>query len=131
MSKMKTYVTNRTYLNAEQIADKEYIIHLSNGKKIEIVEAPEYNGGTWLWKVEDQYFGKDEYALNYLKRLINEKLTGIRIIYHKKWDVPEICGIDGRACRCPGKCNTMLCEGCPVAEAFFAERDGVKLIYAV
>lgn len=66
-----------------------------------------------------------------LKRIVSEKLTGKRIILHAKGQVPEICGVDGRACRCPGKCNSGLCYQCPVADKFFADRDGVELIYAV
>ena len=118
-------------LNAEQISDSKYIIHLSNGKQIEVEEQPEYNGVVWAWKVDGQYFGKDGHALDYLKRLIAEKLTGIRVVYHEKRKAPDICGVDGCACRRPGECNTNLCMECPVAEAFFAERDGVKLVYAI
>ena len=36
MSIMKMYVEE--YLNAEQVAENLYIIHLSNGKEIEITE---------------------------------------------------------------------------------------------
>lgn len=57
-----------------------------------------------------------------------EKLTGKRIILHKKREKPDICGY---ACRCPGKYNSALCGDCPVAEAFFAECDGVELVYAI
>lgn len=57
-----------------------------------------------------------------------EKLTGKRILLHKKREKPDICGY---ACRFPGKCNSALCSDCPVAEAFFAERDGVELVYAI
>lgn len=132
MSIMKMYVTDSLYLNAEQVGDNKYIIHLTNGGEIRVTELPKDDRGSiWLWKINSQYFDKDEYALNYLKKLISEKLTGCRIILHAKKEAPVICGTDGRACRCPGKCNTALCSDCPVAEAFFAERDGVKLIYAV
>lgn len=131
MSLMKMYVTDSLYLDAEQTSETTWVIHLSNGKQITVEEHPEYNGTTWDWKVNTQFFEKDQYALNYLKQLISEKLTGKRIIYHAKKEVPNICGVDGRACRSPGQCNTALCSSCPVAEAFFAERDGVELIYAV
>lgn len=63
-------------LNAEQISDTKHIIHLSNGKQIEVEEQAEYNGVVWAWKVDGQYFGKDGHALDYLKRLVAEKLTG-------------------------------------------------------
>lgn len=126
---MEYYVKIR--LNAEQISDTKYIIHLSNGKQIEVEEQVEYNGVVWAWKVDNQYFSKDTIVLSCLKSLIVEKLTGVRVIYHEKREAPNICGVDGCACRHPGKCNTMLCSDCPVAEKFFADRDGVELIYAV
>lgn len=128
---MKYCVMDRLTYNAEQVSDRLFVIHLSNGKQIEVEEQPVHNGNTWAWRVDTQIFDKDGYALEYLRRLVTEKLTGIRIIEHQKFEVPDICGIDGRACRCPGKCNTMLCSMCPVAEKFFADRDGVKLVYAV
>lgn len=128
--RMKYFVLDSLKLKAEQISDNEYLIRLSNGEQIKVIEQPVYNGETWEWKVDTQYFSKEEYALRYLKRLISEKLTGIRVLYHEKREAPDICG-NGRACRHPGKCNTALCSDCPVAEAFFAECDGVKLIYAV
>ena len=74
---------------------------------------------------------KEEYALQYLKTLVAEKLTGKRILFHKKYEVPAICGVNGAACRARGECNRALCDRCPVAEQFFADRDGVELIYAV
>lgn len=81
------------------------------------------------WKVDTQFFSRDNWAAKYLLRLIEEKKTGIRKIYHERRTPPDICGIGGKACRSPGKCNTMLCTDCPVAEEFFAERDGVVLQY--
>lgn len=131
MSLMKMYVTDSLYFNAEQISEKVFLIHLSNGKEIQVEEKPEFNGSTWEWRVNTQIFDKDAYALEYLKKLVAEKLTGKRIINHRKMEVPTICGVDGAACRAPGKCNRALCNGCPVAERFFAEQDGVELIYAV
>lgn len=128
--RMKYLVLDSLKLKAEQINDNEYLIRLSNGEQIKVIEQPVYNGEIWEWKVDTQYFSKEEYALRYLKRLISEKLTGIRVLYHEKREAPDICG-SGRACRHPGKCNTALCSDCPVAEAFFAERDGVKVVYAV
>ena len=126
MSIMKMYVAE--YLAAEQVAEDRYIIHLSNGKEIEVTEHPVHNGNMWDWKIDSQVFDTDDYALNYLKKLVAEKLTGKRIILHKKREKPDICGY---ACRFPGKCNSALCSDCPVAEAFFAERDGVELVYAI
>lgn len=128
---MEMYVTNSLYLNAEKVSEKVYLIHLSNGEKVLVEKDPIHNGGQWAWKVDNQIFGKDDYALRYLKQLIGEKLTGKRFVFRAKGRVPEICGVDGCACRAPGKCNRALCEGCPVADAFFAKRDGVELIYAI
>lgn len=82
MSVMKMYVEE--YLNAEQVAENFYIIHLSNGKEIEVTERPVHNGNVWDWKVDSQVFDTDNYALNYLKKLVAEKLTGKRILLHKK-----------------------------------------------
>lgn len=45
MSVMKMYVEE--YLNAEQVAENFYIIHLSNGKEIEVTERPVHNGNVW------------------------------------------------------------------------------------
>ena len=126
MSIMKMYVEE--YLAAEQVAENRYIIHLSNGKEIEVTEHPVHNGNVWDWKVDSQVFDTDNYALNYLKKLVAEKLTRKRILLHKKREKPDICGY---ACRFPGECNSALCSDCPVAEAFFAERDGVELVYAI
>ena len=82
MSVMKMYVEE--YLNAEQVAENFYIIHLSNGKEIEVTERPVHNGNVWDWKVDSQVFDTDNYALNYLKKLVAEKLTGKRILLHNK-----------------------------------------------
>lgn len=108
-----------------------YTVTLSTGSTIVVDEKPEYNGNKFLWKVDTQYFTDDLWAAHYLEKLITEKLTGMRIILHKKGEVPDICGINGTACRSPQKCNSAICTSCPVAEAFFAKRDGVKLVYAV
>lgn len=87
------------------------------------------DGSEWAWKIDTQYFSWDKWAFDYMKKLIQEKETGIRVINHPKQKVPEICGVNGAACRHPNKCNTMLCSDCPVAEEFFAKRDGVTLQY--
>lgn len=116
------------YFELQGAAEKLEAIHLSNGKEIEVTEHPVHNGNMWDWKIDSQVFDTDDYALNYLKKLVAEKLTGKRILLHKKREKPDICGY---ACRFPGKCNSALCSDCPVAEAFFAERDGVELVYAI
>lgn len=125
---MKMFLEN---MDAKKDDSNAYIISLSNGKTITVQANVIHNGSTWDWKVDDQVFSNEGYALKYLQRLITEKLTGVRIIFHAKKAVPVICGVEGRACRAPGECNRALCFGCPVAEEFFAERDGVKLVYAV
>ena len=91
MSLMEMYVTDRLYLNSAQTGEKTWIIHLSNGEEIAVEEAPEHNGKTWAWSVNNQIFGRDDYALSYLKGLVAEKLTGKRIIFHAKRKVPCIC----------------------------------------
>ena len=136
MTMMEMCVTDSLFLDAEKISEKVFIVHLSNGKEIWVEKDAEYTSetgekSTWMWKVDNQFFGEDEYALNYLKKLLAENLTGKRIILHAKRNAPDICGVDGRACRAPGKCDRALCSYCPVAEKFFADRDGVELIYAV
>ncbi len=131
MALIEMYVSDSLYLDAEKVTDKVYIVHLSNGKEIRVEKEPEHNGNTWAWKVDGQVFSRDDYALSYLKQIVAEKLTGKRIILHAKKEVPDICGVEGRACRAKGKCNTALCSFCPVAEKFKADRDGVELIYAV
>lgn len=103
MSIMKMYVEE--YLAAEQVAENRYIIHLSNGKEIEVTEHPVHNGNMWDWKIDSQVFDTDDYALNYLKKLVAEKLTGKRILLHKKREKPDICGY---ACRFPANV-TALC----------------------
>lgn len=125
---MKMFLEN---MDAKKDDSNAYIISLSNGKTITVQANVIHNGSTWDWKVDDQVFSNEGYALKYLQRLITEKLTGVRIVFHAKKAVPVICGVDGRACRAPGECNRALCFHCPVAEAFFAERDGVRLVYAV
>ena len=118
-------------IEAKQISDKQYIVELSGGKTIAIEKDPEHNGSTWAWKIDTQIFSKEESAERYLKKLIEEKTTGLRKLDHSKQQAPEICGGgDGPACRRPGECNRMLCSNCPVAEKFFADRDGVTLVYA-
>lgn len=83
------------------------------------------------FKIEKELKITTENIVNYLKKLLVERLTGKRIILHSKRNAPDICGVDGRACRAHGKCNTALCSYCPVAEKFFADRDGVELVYAI
>jgi len=118
------------FMPAKQTDINTFYITLSNGITIDINKNPEYNGNIWAWKIDTQVFSKDTYAEQYLKKLITEKLTGNRIIYHKKNEMPNICGVNGSACRNPNKCNSALCSHCPIAEQFFADRDNVNLIYA-
>ena len=114
---------------AKQVNENTFYMTLSNGVKINITKNPEHNGSIWEWQINAQVFSKDSYAENYLKKIITEKLTGNRIIYHKEKQAPDICGVNGSACRHPKECNTAICSQCPVAERFFAKRDNVKLIY--
>ena len=128
---VEMYVSDRLYLNAEVLDEKHWMIHLSNGDEIPVEKDPEHYGSRWGWKIGTQIFSDDKTALRYLERLVTEKLTGKRIVLHAKGEVPEICGVNGAACRAPGECNRALCSRCPVAEKFFADRDGVELVYAV
>lgn len=79
----------------------------------------------WKWLVDGQYFDSDKFAAKYLLRRIEEIRTGVRTFDHEKQAVPDICGVEGRACRHPNSCNSALCSHCPVAEEFFAKRDGI------
>ena len=128
---VEMYVSDSLYLNAEVLDEKHWMIHLSNGAEIPVEKDPEHYGSRWGWKIGTQIFSDDKTALRYLERLVTEKLTGKRIVLHAKGEVPEICGVNGAACRAPGECNRALCSRCPVAEKFFADRDGVELVYAV
>lgn len=128
---MEYFLTDSLKLNAERTEDGAYIVRLSNGKEITVQKDMERNGSKWAWRIDSQYFSNDRYAEKYLRELVAEKLTGKRIIYHAKGEAPDICGFEGRACRAPHECNRALCSYCPIAEAFFAERDGVELVYAV
>lgn len=115
-----------------EIGEQTFLICLVNDKEIIIKMDVECNGVIWKYKIDTQYFSNFNYACNYLQILIAEKLTGNRIICHTKRQAPEICGGgEGKGCRRPGECNRALCSNCPVAEAFFAKRDNVNLIYAV
>lgn len=112
---VEMYVSDSLYLNAEVLDEKHWMIHLSNGAEIPVEKDPEHYGSRWGWKIGNQIFSDDKTALWYLERLVTEKLTGKRIVLHAA----------------PGECNRALCSRCPVAEKFFADRDGVELVYAV
>lgn len=117
-------------LNGVNVDENCWEITLSNGSKIEIAKDAVRGDSVWNWNIAGQYFDNSNHAKNYLERVILEALTGKRVIFRAKGRIPEICGIEGAACRCPGECNSALCLTCPVAEEFFAQRDGVELIYA-
>lgn len=97
--------------------------------KITVIRDPFYRDTEFRWKVDKQYFTKEKWAIKYLETLMQERNTGVRLINHPRQKVPDICGVNGAACRSPGKCDTALCRDCPVAEEFFAKRDGVTLKY--
>ena len=150
MSQMDKYVTDPRFLNATMVSQKElctlnsreriwktiYEIHLTNGKKIVVINNAKYDddnddsvcGDIWPWKVDGQLFCRDKSALDYLKQIVGEKLTGKRILFGHKHDIPDICQ---GGCRHPSECNRGMCHQCPIAGEFFAEQDGVELIYAV
>ena len=105
---VEMYVSDSLYLNAEVLDEKHWMIHLSNGAEIPVEKDPEHYGSRWGWKIGTQIFSDDKTALRYLERLVTEKLTGKRIVLHAKGEVPEICGVNGVACRAPGECNRAL-----------------------
>ncbi len=105
-------------------------IMLANGRTIQVQKDKTYNGIIWAWGIDGQVFNRKSWATQYLWRSACEKLTGKRVIFHEKKSAPEICG-QGKACRRPNACNSLLCSDCPVAEGFFAARDRLELIYAV
>lgn len=135
---------------AKQIDEKAFYVALSNGKTIDVLQDVEYKYtdsygnekcSNWKWKIDGQYFDKDEYATKYLKKIISEKLTGNRIIYHARHEVPDICGCeeflkehanDSWGCHAQrdGRFSN-LCSSCPIAEEIEANRDGVNLVYAI
>lgn len=88
-------------------------------------EGEEAGTSRWKWLVDGQYFDSDRFAAKYLLRRIEEIRTGVRTFDHEKQAVPDICGVEGRACRHPNACNSALCSHCPVAEEFFAKKDGI------
>ena len=114
--------------------EKKFRVSLTTGSKDDIIIRKNVvmSGITFKWFVEDQAFSKSSYAKRYLKQLIIERVSGYRVLMRKRQSIPEICGVGGSACRAPNKCNTNLCSSCcPIAENFFATRDGVNIRYAI
>jgi hypothetical protein len=127
-------ITNVSSVKIAEVGGKVYTVSSQDpGRpwKIQLVKDavnPE-TGNIWEWLVDSQFFSKTQYASDYLKRLIAEKQTGVRIIRHKRGLIPEICG-NGIDCRYDHRGYfTMLCSGCPKAEQMQAEKDGVTLSY--
>lgn len=116
-------------VDAYQIDTNLFEVRLINGKSIRIERQAKYGNDIYYCKIDSQYFTSFHPARTYLHQLILEKISCYRMIYHRKQTVPEICGVNGSACRAKGECNRALCTNCPVAEEFFAEKDGVKLMY--
>lgn len=134
LENLEEYIIKK--LGAQKTDDNTYLITLKNGKSFTVQKDAEFNGTIWPWKINrdadglnTQVFSFEEDAIEYLYVLIQEKLTGERVIYEER-KIPFICGENGAACRAPGKCNTALCRDCLVANKFFAQRDDVKLVYA-
>lgn len=117
-------------ITADLLPDGHCVLNLANGKHIEVCSVPAGKHPGFDIRIDNQYFPCKDYADIYLTRLIYEKLTGKRIITHAKREVPQICGINGAACRNKA-CTSALCYRCPIAEEHFAQMDGVELVYAV
>lgn len=122
--------------NAEILDNKHWSITSNdpaNPWTIEVIKDAEHpeTGTVWEWKVDGQYFDRDEWATKYLIKRIAEKVTHERIINRERGTVPIICGINGN-CRAKHRGYfTILCSTCPVAEKMQADRDGVKLRYVI
>lgn len=117
-------------ITADILPDGCHVLNLANGKHIEVCYVPDGKHPGFDIRIDNQYFSCKDYADIYLTRLIYEKLTGRRIITHAKREVPQICGINGAACRNKA-CTSALCNRCPIAEEHFAQMDRAELIYAV
>ena len=132
-------ITMEQYLEVYGYQSEEHwgidMIRFDGSRRIIIVEKDARMPDTqsrWAWKVcgnNPQYFSSGNTTVKYLMKYMEEQRTGIRVIPRAKRAVPALCGINGRSCRHPGRCNTALCSECPVAEKFFAKRDGLKLVY--
>ena len=118
-------------VDAYQVDINLFEVRLSNGKSIRIETQAKYKNDIFPYKVDSQYFTVGVYARNYLKKLLQEKTTGVRVIHHRKQTVPDICGVNGAACRAKGEYNRGLCCMCPIAEEFYAKQDGVTLVYVM
>lgn len=127
----KTTILN---MDAYKTAENTYIIRLTNGKEITVQTNVYHCGVENCYKVEDALFSQATDAVNYLRELIQEKLSGIRYIYHRKVNPPELCK-NGVVCSSSRDNWTLpafsACYSCPITEEHFAERDGVKVVYAV
>lgn len=126
---MKEFWILGNSLPFKQVDDNTAILTFANGKQITIERAIEVRGSEWDWRINGQLFRSNTDAKVYLRLLVSEMATNKRIIMHSKQEVPEICGADGAACRRFGGYTSALCMHCPVAEKFFAEKDGVELVY--
>lgn len=109
--------------------DKETVVTLSNGKTITVIKEPE--DGTWAWSVDGRLFSHDRWAEEYLKQVVYEKVIGLRVMMRPQHDVPHICGGNCAGYRNDNANNENPCGLCPIRDNAEAERDGVKLIYAV
>ena len=115
--------------------DGRYIIS-GDGWSIEVLKDAPYpaTGSVWEWRVAGQFFSRDDWAAEYLTKLIAEKVTGERVLDHERGSVPDICGteeyVSNHSCRAKMRgVFSMLCQYCPVAEQIEADRDGVTLKY--
>ena len=119
-------------LNAEPTGSKCFLVRSTDEKKpwtLDIEEKPLRDGEEWEWKIDGQIFSKNDCAVRYLKRRIEENRIGIRIIYNDDPQFPLICG-DGSDCRYELRgCFSMLCSSCAKANKIEADKDGLVIEY--
>ena len=123
-------------MNDIKLVPGEYPLTRHNGEAytLKIEQNVRHDGHLWSWKVDSQFFSKDEYAEGYLEKRVSELKTGKRYISNVKRGFPVICGFGGLSCRLRYRDDgtpaySMLCSECPKAEQMQAERDGLTLVY--
>jgi len=115
-------------LNAVVMGANHYRVKGKNWE-IDVYRDPVYNDKVWDWMVGTQVFSVDEHAREYLAELVQEKETGVRIVYEDTLYSPLICG-NRTFCRTESRgwaVFSVSCLHCPKAHEYNAKKDGVKL----